>query len=160
LREVSSANNYVSNNPLKQHFGLGTETHINSLDISWPDGLTQTITNQLSVDTNLSVGRHCHTLYLSQFTDPNYGQLEIHLHQNDGSPLVGSAVQLSVFQGPGNGTVLNEVTDANGTAGFQLNYVDNGIDRILYTFTAGGEPQRCVALVQWQIDLIFADDFE
>ena len=160
LREVSSANNYVSNNPLQQHFGLATNTQINSLEISWPDGQTQTITSQLAVDTNISVGRYCHTVYLSHFTDPQNNQLEVHLHQNDGNPLAGTAVQLSVFQGPGSGTVLNEVTDANGTAAFLLNFAANGTDRILYTFTAGGEPQRCVALARWQVDLIFADDFE
>ncbi|MFC3195968.1 ASPIC/UnbV domain-containing protein, partial [Marinicella sediminis] len=160
LREVSSANNYVSNNPLQQHFGLGNTTQIDSLEVTWPNGPTHIINSQLSADTNISVGRFCHTRFLSRIIDPEQDNtLALYLHQADGSPLTGTQVQLTVFKGPGTGTVLNGTSDGSGQVSFQLSHSVNGTDRLRYEFTHNNQPHRCLALARWEVDIIFADGF-
>jgi hypothetical protein len=38
LREIHNGNNYVSQNPAEQHFGLGNETMIDTIRVVWTDG--------------------------------------------------------------------------------------------------------------------------
>ncbi len=38
LREVSIASNFVSHNPTKQLFGLGSASQVDNLTVTWPDG--------------------------------------------------------------------------------------------------------------------------
>ena len=38
IREVASGSSYLSQSDLRQHFGLGKETKIDSLEIRWPGG--------------------------------------------------------------------------------------------------------------------------
>jgi cytochrome c peroxidase len=44
-KEVRIENNYLSQNPLESHFGLGSNKRINKISIIWPDGSTQEIIN-------------------------------------------------------------------------------------------------------------------
>ncbi len=41
MREVRAENNYMSQNPLDSHFGLGTDNEVSLLRIVWPDGSEQ-----------------------------------------------------------------------------------------------------------------------
>jgi len=52
--EVHSGGSYLSQNDLRVHFGLGSATKIDSLEIHWPSGRTQTLTD-LAVDHFYSV---------------------------------------------------------------------------------------------------------
>lgn len=45
-REVLPVQGIGSQNSLRQHFGLGNATIVTSIEIKWPSGYTQTITNQ------------------------------------------------------------------------------------------------------------------
>jgi len=45
IREVMAATGYSSQNSLVQHFGLGTAPAITQIQVRWPNGGTQTITN-------------------------------------------------------------------------------------------------------------------
>jgi len=45
MRELRSGNNYVSQNPVEAHFGLGQNTTIERVSIVWPDGENTQITN-------------------------------------------------------------------------------------------------------------------
>ncbi len=45
IREVSAHNSFQGQNDLRQHFGLNEATSIDSLEVRWPSGLTQTFTN-------------------------------------------------------------------------------------------------------------------
>lgn len=38
LREISIGNNFISQNPTEQHFGIGIAPQIDSLIVEWPDG--------------------------------------------------------------------------------------------------------------------------
>jgi hypothetical protein len=38
LREIQNGNNYVSQNPAEQHFGLKNATIIDRIRVVWPDG--------------------------------------------------------------------------------------------------------------------------
>ncbi len=37
MREISSGNNYLSQNPTEQHFGLNQAGTIDSIRVVWPD---------------------------------------------------------------------------------------------------------------------------
>src|SRR5512146_518163 len=43
--EVKGGSSYLSQNDLRQHFGLGKETKIDSVQIRWPSGRMETLTN-------------------------------------------------------------------------------------------------------------------
>jgi len=50
LDEVRSGSSYISNSDMRVHFGLGTATKIESLEIRWPSGLVERFEN-LGVDS-------------------------------------------------------------------------------------------------------------
>ena len=52
LREVHNGNNFVSQNPAEQHFGLDELTRVDTLRIVWPDGSE---TSRSNVDVNQRV---------------------------------------------------------------------------------------------------------
>lgn len=54
IREVVSGSSFVSQNSLWQTFGLGESSKIDSLEIKWPSGHTQKLTN-VSVNQTLSL---------------------------------------------------------------------------------------------------------
>jgi hypothetical protein len=45
LREVKAGSSYLSQNDLRQHFGLGRATRIDRLELRWPSGRTEVIRN-------------------------------------------------------------------------------------------------------------------
>ena len=45
LREIRLGSNYLSNDPLIAHFGLGQHSIVDKLTIIWPNGQTQTLTD-------------------------------------------------------------------------------------------------------------------
>jgi len=49
FNEVRGGGSYLSQNDLRLHFGLGTETKIDNIEIFWPSGLTEHLGN-LAVD--------------------------------------------------------------------------------------------------------------
>jgi hypothetical protein len=42
---VSTTGSYLSSNDKRAHFGLGNETSARSIEITWPSGIHQTLTN-------------------------------------------------------------------------------------------------------------------
>ena len=52
--EIHSGGSYLSQNDLRVHFGLGSATKIDSLEIRWPSGKVETLTN-LDADKFYSV---------------------------------------------------------------------------------------------------------
>ena len=52
--EVHSGGSYLSQNDLREHFGLGVATKIDSVEIRWPSGKVETLTN-LGADHYYSV---------------------------------------------------------------------------------------------------------
>jgi enediyne biosynthesis protein E4 len=42
LSEVRSGSSYLSQNDLRLHFGLGKETSMNTVEVSWPSGKKET----------------------------------------------------------------------------------------------------------------------
>jgi hypothetical protein len=44
IREIAGGGSYLSQSDLRAHFGLGRQTRIESLEISWPSGLRQSLT--------------------------------------------------------------------------------------------------------------------
>jgi enediyne biosynthesis protein E4 len=52
--EVHSGGSYLSQNDLRIHFGLGSATRIDKVEIHWPSGLTEDLTN-LAVDRDYNV---------------------------------------------------------------------------------------------------------
>ncbi len=53
-REVRSGASYASQNDLRLHFGLGSATQVDKVEIRWPDGQTQTLTD-LPIDRYTTV---------------------------------------------------------------------------------------------------------
>ncbi|TDR23213.1 VCBS repeat protein [Marinicella litoralis] len=161
LREVSSSNNYVSNNPLQQHFGLGLATSINSIEVTWPDGMQQNITNNLSVNEIISIGRYCHTTFIQSADISNQTtEVAVYLHDLMGLPLSSQAVSLTINKGPNTGVVINSTTDPLGRAIFTVNSNAVGTDRISYSFNHDNQAQICRSLIKWNNDIIFVDRFE
>ena len=56
-RMISGAGSYLSHNDLRAHFGLGNQPQVDLLEITWPDGMTQTATS-LSVNQTITVSRN------------------------------------------------------------------------------------------------------
>ncbi|MGJ8691439.1 MAG: FG-GAP-like repeat-containing protein [Thalassotalea sp.] len=54
LREIRLGSNYLSNNPLIAHFGLGESTLIDRLEVSWPNGSTSVLYN-LNADNAIQI---------------------------------------------------------------------------------------------------------
>ena len=46
---VQSGTSYLSQNDMRQHFGLGAATTVDSIEVRWPDGTT---TRQTAVKPN------------------------------------------------------------------------------------------------------------
>lgn len=53
MREISNGNNYVSQNPPEQHFGLSQAATIDLIRVVWPDGSQS---ERLNVDANQRIG--------------------------------------------------------------------------------------------------------
>jgi hypothetical protein len=45
VREVKAGSSYLGQNDLRQHFGLGQAAKVDRLEIRWPSGLTEALTN-------------------------------------------------------------------------------------------------------------------
>jgi hypothetical protein len=45
MREVESGSSYLGQNDLRAHFGLGTATRSERLEIRWPNGATEVVTD-------------------------------------------------------------------------------------------------------------------
>lgn len=45
IREVSGGSSHLSQHPLEVHFGLGTATGVETVEVRWPSGIVQTLTN-------------------------------------------------------------------------------------------------------------------
>lgn len=161
-RELTGGNNYASNNPLTQHFGLGSETTISDIQITWPDGTQQSITNHIAIDQITSISRYCHTKFMTVINDENQGSagIDIFIQNLNGSPLADQNVSMQIMQGPNAGQSANLTTDLNGQATFPLSFTSTGTDRIKFDFSVAGSPQLCRALVEWDIDLIFKHAFD
>ena len=54
IDEVRSCNGYYSASDLRIHFGLGKRTKIDSLEITWPSGQVDRLTN-LAIDQIIAV---------------------------------------------------------------------------------------------------------
>jgi hypothetical protein len=52
--EIHSGGSYLSQNDLRVHFGLGSATKIESVEIHWPSGATETLRN-LAADSFYAV---------------------------------------------------------------------------------------------------------
>lgn len=56
MRELRSGNNFVSQNPVEAHFGLGDAVTIQSVKIRWPDG-EETEIDDLTINKFVSINR-------------------------------------------------------------------------------------------------------
>lgn len=161
-RELTGGNNYASNNPLTQHFGLGTATTINSITVTWPDGVEQLINSNLTIDQVTSIGRYCHTNFFTLIYEESAlsSSTDIFLQDLNGSPLTNLEVTLSITQGPNQGYSAVVSSDIDGRSTFPLTFTSLGTDRLKFEFTAAGHSQVCRALVKWGSDLIFKNSLE
>ena len=57
IREVDGGNGYAGESTRRIHFGLGSATTINSIQIKWPSGLTETVTVPLNRVSYIEEGR-------------------------------------------------------------------------------------------------------
>ena len=61
--EVHSGGSYISQNDLRLHFGLGAAAKIDKVEIHWPSGLVETL-------TNLDADKHYNLLEGKGVVDP------------------------------------------------------------------------------------------
>jgi hypothetical protein len=54
LREIHNGNNFVSQNPAEQHFGMDDAIQADSVRVIWPDG-TETVRNNIPVNQRLMI---------------------------------------------------------------------------------------------------------
>lgn len=57
MRELRAGNNYVSQNPVEAHFGLGQATTLDSVKIIWPDG-QQSQLKDLDINQFITISRN------------------------------------------------------------------------------------------------------
>jgi hypothetical protein len=53
-RVVRSGTSYLSQDDMRQHFGLGSATRVDSLEVLWPDGST-TLERDVAVDRRIVI---------------------------------------------------------------------------------------------------------
>ena len=56
MQELTSGNNYVSQNPVEAHFGLSKASEITSIRIVWPDG-EESIVTQVDINQFVTIER-------------------------------------------------------------------------------------------------------
>lgn len=66
LRVVQAGGNFSSSHPTAQHFGLGSNTKVDSITITWPDGQQESHAN-LAVDRYVQFARGSDTLFKDGF---------------------------------------------------------------------------------------------
>jgi len=161
-REVTAGSNFASNNPYKQHFGLGADDSIQSLAITWPDGDEALINNLIGIDTTLYVSRSCHTQALIRVEhDLHQVTAPIALHHSNGLPMNDINVQLTIVSGPNAGYSTTITTDPNGQASKQINRQGYGIDRLRFQYPVGIDMGICETIVDWRSETpMFDDGFE
>ncbi len=84
VREIASSTGFGSENSLTAHFGLGTNTTITSLQIKWPSGIVQNLSNITVINQIVT------------FTEDNTGPVASALSPANGSPTVNANTTLSI----------------------------------------------------------------
>ena len=69
IREIESGGSYMSQSDLRAHFGLGSATKIDKLEISWPSGARQSFTD-LAADQFYSISEGSNTIGYQPFVKP------------------------------------------------------------------------------------------
>lgn len=54
MREIRLGSNYLSNDPIMAHFGLGDVSKVDALEVVWPNGIVQTLHN-ISANQSLTI---------------------------------------------------------------------------------------------------------
>jgi len=160
MREVATGSNFVSNNPLLQHFGLATQTNVEQLQINWRDGTSSTFAGLLPADKTYNATPICLTSG-AQFSQDIEASSEVFLIDNSSVPLAGITISLQVSSGPNQGLQATAVTDINGKASFILADNGTGTDTLNYSFEIGGLLQQCQARVlRPTSEIIFRNGFD
>ncbi|MDX1556721.1 MAG: CRTAC1 family protein, partial [Xanthomonadales bacterium] len=71
MREITIGSNFVSQNPLLQHFGLGGAPLVDALRVKWPDGQTTTL-EQIAINQRLTIDQlplHLKNGFEQEFND-------------------------------------------------------------------------------------------
>ncbi|MGH7594781.1 MAG: FG-GAP-like repeat-containing protein [bacterium] len=89
LREISAQNTFNGHNSLRQHFGLGNATMIDSLKIEWPSGLVEIQTN-IAADQFLTMTEGI--VSVVDDTDAPTSLTAFALHQNYPNPFNPSTI--------------------------------------------------------------------
>lgn len=154
LRQVLLGSNFVSNNPLEQHFGFGEQSMPQSITVQWPDESSKLIVGPISTNQTLSVSRYCHTSYQLQIMSDEDANITLNVNQPDGMPISAIDVELSVESGPHVGVTQTQQTDSNGVVQFVLNNLGVGQDHIGFQFMADEAQQSCRAIINWDPEQI------
>ena len=168
LREVTLGSNFVSNNPTLQHFGLGDATNINTLKIDWPNDVVSIYSSvQLAhffsaevPSKTLAIGQHCLTNLRRVVLAEEGTVSRVLLTQNGTSALVNHPVTLNIVNGPNVGTQLNTLTNVDGVASFDLDFVAVGTDILRFDFELDGNVESCSSRLEWEEVALLADGFE
>ncbi len=149
-REVTAGSNYVSNNETQQHFGLHGAGFPQQVNIIWPDGESKLVPGPIAINQTLSIGRYCHTTYITSIITDQPANLMLQANMPDGTPINATEIELQILSGPHTGQNQTATTDTQGQAMFVLNNSGSGQDQLRYQFEAAGDTRECLALLNWE----------
>lgn len=140
VREVRSGEGYGIHNSFVQHFGVGTNTNIDSAEVLWPSGIRDLFYN-LSPNQTVTVNEGVHTgidddtvptVSVNVFPNPFSDYTTVQVNQNR----IKSDLNLVLMDG--NGRIVREYHSFKDELIIQKNGLGNGL--YFYRITADGIP--------------------
>ncbi|MFC4634180.1 FG-GAP-like repeat-containing protein [Dokdonia ponticola] len=128
VREVRAGESYGTQNALASHFGLGTATEIETIIVSWPSGIVDTIENP-EINTNLrviegqgllSVDDIASTEAFTVFPNPASTQINFTLNPTE------TVTTIYVYDLLGR-QVLSQQTQPSGTQSVDISKLNTGV---------------------------------
>jgi enediyne biosynthesis protein E4 len=128
LREVSAQSSYCGQNDLRQHFGLGNATSVDSIKVEWPSGNVEYYLNQ-QADEIITITEGTGITVMHEFPDKSF---KIFPNPSNGSVTIMSEINLlnagdEIVISNMEGKIISSFLITKTTASFTVDIIEHGI---------------------------------